>query len=182
MATTKRKTEKSITARQICRIHTVKYILGISDDNYRECLESRFNVVTCKNLTLLQAKSFIDELDKFALKMQGKHDQAQRDAAKQKAVEEYQKRPKRFDELDNRLGYASGAQLRKISAMWSDISFVPDHNARARALRHFIKRISGVADLRFLDSQAASKVICALTAMQKQESEPANAKTPRKTV
>ena len=88
-------------------------------------------------------------------------------------------KPKRFDNLDNRPGMASAPQLRKIEAMWQDISIIPEPDARGRALRHFVKRISGVADLRFLDSQGAGKVINAMNAMLKQATAPAKDKTPK---
>ena len=61
------KATKPITAAQIKRIHTIVHILGISDDNYRECLDDRFEVTSCKDLTIQQAHSFIDELEKYAL-------------------------------------------------------------------------------------------------------------------
>jgi hypothetical protein len=148
MSQEQRTTSKAITAAQIKRIHTIKHILGISDENYRAVLDSRFHVTSCKDLSLMQAKSFIDELDKYALKLQVNRNQAQQDAARQKAEVERQAaeeaKPKRFDNLDNRPGMASGAQLRKIEAMWQDISTAPDGDARGRALRHFVKRIAGV--------------------------------------
>ena len=158
-------TAKPITAAQIKRIHTIVHLLSISDDNYRACLDSRFGVTTSKSLSVHQAHSFITELEKFALDSQNERDKAERTAARQKMEDE---RPKRFDNLDNRPGMANGSQLRKIEAMWQDISFIPEAEPRGRALRHFIKRIAGVADLRFLDSQAVGKVINALNAIQKQ--------------
>lgn len=176
MAQAQRTTAKPITAAQIKRIHTIKHILNISDDNYRAALDSRFNLTTCKDLTLHQAISFITELEKLASKVQTERFQTQRDEAKQKAEEA---KPKRFDNLDNRPGMASAPQLRKIEAMWQDISIIPEPDARGRALRHFIKRISGVADLRFLDSQGAGKVINALNAMQKKSKAPTKGKTPK---
>jgi hypothetical protein len=173
MAQAQRTTLKPITAAQIKRIHTVKHILGIADDNYRAALESRFCVTSCKDLTLMQAKSFIDELEKLALKAQSDRYQAQRDAVRSKAEEVYQEtedaKPKRFDNLDNRPGMASAAQLRKIEAMWQDISTIPDQVARSRGLRHFVNRITGVMDLRFLDSECAGKVINAMNAMHKRD-------------
>lgn len=179
MAQRQYKTEKPITAAQIKRIHTIVNILNIPDDNYRDCLNSRFGVTSSKNLTLKQAMSFIDELEKLALKLNIARDQAQDEAARKKAEAE---RPKRFDSLDNRPGMASGAQLRKIEAMWQDVSIVPDYDARGRALRHFIKRVTGVADMRFLDSEGAGKVINALNAMQKNADAPAKGKTPKNAV
>lgn len=179
MALPKRKTEKPVTAAQIRRIHTVVHLLNIPDDNYRDCLESRFGVTSSKNLTLMQAKSFIDELDALALKLQGERHQTQWDADRQKAEEAEAQRPKRFDHLDNRPGMASGAQLRKIEAMWADISIIPDYDARARALRRFILRTANVADMRFLTMEDAGKVIEALKAMQKREHDQANGTNPQ---
>jgi hypothetical protein len=164
MSQTSRKTEKPITAAQVKRIHTILHILGVSDDNYRAALDSRFHVTSCKDLTLHQAHSFIDELEKLALQVQGDRHRAQREESELQAEEG---KAKRFENLDNRPGMASSAQLRKVEAMWQDISIIPEPDARGRALRHFIKRIAGVADLRFLDSQAVGKVINALNAMQK---------------
>lgn len=166
-------TAKPITAAQIKRIHTIVHILKISDDTYRDCLDSRFGVTSCKDLTVHQAHSFIYELEKLALEVQGNCDKAEREKARQKAEDA---KPKRFDNLDNRPGMANGAQLRKVEAMWQDISIMPEPDARGRALRHFIKRIAGVADLRFLDSQAVGKVINALNAMQRRAVKPAKAK------
>lgn len=180
MARAQQKSSKPITAAQIKRIHTIKHILGVSDENYRECLDSRFGVSTSKALTVQQATSFIDELEKLALQLQGDRYQAKKDEARQKAEEAEAQKPKRFDHLDNRPGMASGAQLRKIEAMWQDISIIPEPEPRARALRQFIKRIVKVADMRFLNSQDAGKVINALSAMSEREMEPEKAKS-RKT-
>jgi hypothetical protein len=168
----RKQTTKSITQAQIKRIHTIIHIVGISDDNYRAALDSRFQVTTCKDLTMDQASSFLGELEKLALEVQGQRDQAEWKRVKEKAEAEA---PKRFDDLDNRPGMASGAQLRKIEAMWENISIIPDQGARGRALRRFVQRITGIASLRFLDVEMAGKVINALNAMQKQA---ANGKTP----
>jgi hypothetical protein len=120
--------------------------------------------------------SFIDELEKFALKNQNYRDQAKYTAAREKAEAE---RPKRFDNMDNRPGMASGAQLRKIEAMWSDISIIPEAEPRARALRRFITSVVKVSDMRFLNMEDAGKVINALNAMQKREIDQANGKSPK---
>lgn len=163
MAQAQRNT-KSITAAQIKRIHTILHVLGISDENYRAALESRFSVTTCKDLTIQEAKSFLDELEKLALKT----DRERYQTKMNKAAEEFAgKQPKRFDNLDNRPGMATGAQLRKIEATWQEISIIPEAEPRARALRRFIQRITGVADIRFLDGEMAGKVINAMTAMQR---------------
>ena len=162
---TKRTNNKPITAAQIKRIHTIKSILHISDENYRAALEYRFTVTTSKDLTMDQAQTFIRDLEELALKAQDDRRQAEH---RRKIEEIRQKYPDRHSDLDNRPGMATGAQLRKIEAMWQDISIIPDHAARGRALRLFVQRIAGVASLRFLDQEGASKVINALEAMQKQ--------------
>ena len=141
-------------------------ILRISDENYRAALESRFDVTTCKGLTLDQAQSFIRELDVLAFKVDGDRQKAE---GHEKAEELRRKYPERFNDLDNRPGMASALQLRKVEAMWADVSIVPDPDARSRALRRFIHRIAEVADLRFLDMEGAGKVINALNAMKRQD-------------
>jgi hypothetical protein len=47
---------KPISAAQIKRIHSMIHSLGVSDDNYRAALESRFGVTTCKSLILNRSK------------------------------------------------------------------------------------------------------------------------------
>lgn len=164
---------KPITAAQIKRIHTIISILKVSDDNYRAVLDSRFGVTTCKALTITQAKSFLDELEELSRKMCNEQYQARQEADRQKAEEESRRaaesRPKKFDDLDNRPGMASGAQLRKIEAMWQDISIIPEAEPRARALRRFVLRITGCMGLRFLTDEDAGKVLNALTAMERRE-------------
>jgi len=179
MAQTQRKpkTQKPITAAQIKRIHTIIHAMGFTEENYREALDNRFNVTSCKDLTVVQAISFIDELEKFAQKTQSDRFDAKMAAA---AREFEDKQPKRFDNLDNRAGFASAAQLRKIEATWQDISIIPEAEPRARALRRFVQRITGVSALRFLDTESASKVINGMNAMLKRSTEPATAKTPDK--
>lgn len=157
---------RPITAAQIKRIHTIKSILHLPEDNYRDCLESRFGVRSCKDLTLMQAKSFLDELEKLALNVDREREQKRYDEATAKAAANT---PKKFDDLDERPGMASGAQLRKIEAMWQDISIIPEAEPRARALRRFIQRITGVMGLRFLTGEDAGKVLNAMKAMEQRE-------------
>jgi hypothetical protein len=164
MAHTQRKSDKPISAAQIKRIHTIIHILGVSDDNYRAALDSRFGVTSCKDITLMEAKSFIDELDRLSFKVCREQHAKQQEAAKAKTEAE---RPKKFADLDNRPGMASSAQLRLLEASWRDVSIIPDADARGRALRKFIQRITGVTDMRFLDCEMVSKVLCAIKAMER---------------
>ena len=168
MAQAQKKAEKPISAAQVKRIHTIKSILRLSEDNYRDCLESRFGVRSCKDLTLMQAKSFLDELERVALNVEQDLGQKRHKEATAKAAANM---PKKFDDLDNRPDMASGAQLRKIEAMWQDLSIIPEAEPRARALRRFIQRVTGVMGLRFLTSQDAGKILNALGAMEKRETQ-----------
>jgi len=158
---TRKKLERPITPAQIKRIHTIISVLKIDDDTYRAALGNRFNVTTCKDLSLNQAQLFLRELEGVAIKH---HNQSPEQ-------EKSEKPPERFSNLDNRPGMASAAQLRKIESMWQEISFIPDQDARNRALRRFVQRIAKIADLRFLDLKGASKVINALNVMEKRNDE-----------
>lgn len=156
MARTAKKAAKPIAASQIRRIHTIIHALRIDDDTYRAALAERFGVTTCKDLSFDQAQAFIREFEERARK-----------AATESHPEAAPTEKQRFSDLDNRPDMASGAQLRKIEAMWQEVSIITNQAARNRALRRFVHRVAGVADLRFLDREGASKVINALNAMKK---------------
>lgn len=122
----------------------------------------------------MQAKSFLDELEKLALNVDREREQKRYEEATAKAAANM---PKKFADLDDRPGMASSAQLRKIEAQWQDISIIPDDDARGRALRKFIHRITGCMGLRFLTAEDAGKVLNAMKAMEQREAKKsANAK------
>lgn len=62
---------------------------------------------------------------------------------------------------------ATPGQLRKIEAMWMGVSKMPTYPAREKALKGFLKRITGVEELRFIESWRVQKVIRAVEAMRK---------------
>ena len=72
----------------------------------------------------------------------------------------------RFEDLGHRDGMATPGQLRKIEAMWMDVSKMPTYAARERALNGFLKRITGVENLRFLEDWMVRKVIIAIEHMK----------------
>ncbi|MBI2354257.1 MAG: regulatory protein GemA [Deltaproteobacteria bacterium] len=169
-----KKTAKPITAAQIKRIHATIHALRIDDDTYRLALSQTYGVTTSKDLSMNQARAFIRDLEEIAMKVEYE--------SQRRHTEQTEKEPARFSDLANRPGMATPPQLRKIEAMWRDVNIVPEPDARSRALRRFIQRIAGVADMRFLDSQMVSKVICALQAMQQQATEPAKTQKPKNAV
>ncbi len=73
----------------------------------------------------------------------------------------------KYEELGRRPGMATPPQLRMVEAMWKDVSKYHAEDKRARALRKFTFRITGVEDLRFLKNWQVSKIIRALEAMKK---------------
>jgi len=65
----------------------------------------------------------------------------------------------KFSDMDGRPGMATGAQLRKIEAMWANVSTAKDKSA---ALRRWLSNKFQVSGLRFLTRGRASDVIVAL--------------------
>ena len=72
----------------------------------------------------------------------------------------------RFSDLGLRDGMASPAQLRMIEGMWMDVSSMPNRAAKEKALKGFLKRITGVEELRFLEDWQVQKLIKALEHMK----------------
>ena len=63
---------------------------------------------------------------------------------------------------------ASPAQLRKIEAMWFDVSYAKDNEARKKGLNTLIKKVTGKDNIMFITHTDVSKVIEALKAMGKE--------------
>ena len=144
---------KSIEPRQIKKIHTLTSKLKMRDEDYRLML-SDYWASTSKDLKYHEADELIKKLEEKAIpagvwsrySMRGK---------------------RRYEDLKDRHGMASPKQLRKIEAMWKDVSYTHKQDERARALRKFIFRIAGVDDMRMLESKQASKIIEALEHMSR---------------
>ena len=135
------------TAYQIKKIHTLKNILGLEDDLYRDMLAS-FDVCSSKNLTQAEAQIFIEILQEKANLLQ------------KNVYKKYDDFAGRDDKM------ATPSQLRKLEVVWSDISGAEDKSA---TLRQFIKKQFHVDDLRFLTKSRASQIIAVLEKMQIQK-------------
>lgn len=146
----------TLTKTQIKMIHSLKNALQLDDPTYRSILDDRFQVGSSKDLSLNQAEVLIRELKEIAVR-----------------TGVWKQRPGRknkFDEWEGRRGgMATPPQLRKIEAMWQEVSRIDEPEGRKKALRSLLERIVKVSDLRFLDSEGASKVINALSSMQKRK-------------
>src|SRR5574344_895853 len=128
-----------ITPSQIRQIHTLKNILGLDDELYRDMLAS-FDVYSSKKLTETEATIFIE---KIAFTKKNCH--------------------KKYDELYTRdRNMATPPQLRKIEAIWSDISNAKSTEEFRKSLRHFISKQFHIDDIRFMTKYRASKIIAVL--------------------
>ncbi|HOE18895.1 MAG TPA: regulatory protein GemA [Syntrophorhabdaceae bacterium] len=141
-----------ISKDQIRRIHTIIHALEMPDCDYRAFLDKWFGVTTCKKLTYREADVVIKRLEYIATKM-GRWQP--REGNKQK-----------YDELGNRPGMAKPKQLRMIEAMWCDVSYQPDHEAKIKALNRFIFGFFRISHIRFLEDWQAKKIIRALQEMK----------------
>lgn len=133
--------------KQIIIVHTLKNKLGWDDTTYRKFLLDNTNGFcdTCKEIS-------DDTLAKIIAKM--------RDIAKNY----------NFDDLGYREGMATPKQLRMISAMWKEVSYIKDEQARLKALNRFVKKICGVDSIRFLKSVDVKKVVRAIKRMKERQS------------
>lgn len=133
-----------ITATQIRKIHTLKNIVGIDDDLYREMLMS-FDVQSSKNLTYTEAAIFIEILEEKAI-----------------ALNRWQKQTKKYSDLSRDIDMATPAQLRMIEGMWRDICYFDNNKFAKKSLRKFLKTKFKTDDIIFLSKSKAIKVIQAI--------------------
>ncbi|MBR6126781.1 regulatory protein GemA [bacterium] len=137
------------TTSQIKRIHTLKSILGLEDDLYRDMLFS-FGVCTSKDLTFTEAGVLLDILET-------------------KAVEKnlWKKQPKKYEDMDRGDKMATPPQLRMIKGLWREICYCDNDEYASKSLRKFMKAKFKVDDIRFLTKNKAIKVIQAIKGIQK---------------
>ncbi len=137
-----------INGNQIKIIHALKGALCLDDETYRGMLHARHQVTSSKALTEAEAAAIIRELETAAI-----------------SAGVWKRGREKFGDMKNRVGFATPRQLRMIEAMWNDVSRATTPEGRKTALRHFLKRIVGREDLRFLDPVDVRKVVAALEGM-----------------
>lgn len=144
---------KGITKRQIRLIHTLKNRLGWDDLTYRMFLmeNSPHFASSCLELSEEQAEEIIIKMRK--------------EAVRKGVWEEYNKN-KKYENMDGRERMATGAQLRKIEAMWKEICTAKNERERAKILRALLWKKFRVSDLRFLEEYQVRKVIKMFEAMK----------------
>ncbi len=136
---------------QVKRIHALVNRMGISDEDYRARMDGDFGVRTCKKLTRSQAARFIRDMEA---------------TAKGVGIDTGGRRRRKYV---RRPGMATPKQLRKIEAMWADVSRAPTAAGRRKALGAFLEKRFGVSDITFVTHEMPSKIIHTLEAMQKQK-------------
>jgi hypothetical protein len=141
------RTLPGINPAQVKKLHALKTTLGLDDAAYRAALAA-CGVETSKALTFSGAAELIEDFEQKAIKAG------------------LWKRTHRTAPEPRREGFASPAQLALIKSLWAEVSNAPN---KTTSLRHFVTRQAKVSDPRFLRDCDASKVICAIKAMQKQK-------------
>lgn len=145
---------QKITKAQIRIIHTLKNRLGWDDAQYRGFLmwNSEGFVTSSKELSY-------DEAERIIIKM--------RIEAVKKGV--WQERPRKYENLDGREGMATGAQLRKIEAIWAEVCRAKTEEGRRKSLRKLLWNKFKVADLRFLEDWQVRKVLKMMEAIRERQ-------------
>jgi phage gp16-like protein len=145
-----------IKAIQIKKIHALKNRLGWSDEQYRGYLmtEGEGFATSCKDLSEQEAERLIRQME-LAAAAKGVWEMRGASSVERGAS-------KKYDELGDRPGMATPKQLRMIEAMWAEVSYYRNAEARERALRYFLNHITGVDDLRFVEAWQVRKVVKAL--------------------
>lgn len=145
--------KQPITRGQKTIIHTLKAKLGMDDAAYRGLLHQMFGVASSTALSWREADDLITELRRKGGEVPPE-------------VPVQERAPRRWADLDNRPGMATGAQCRMIEAMWAEVSRMPTADERERALWSFLRRICGVDHFRFLKRWQVQKVVAAIEAMK----------------
>ena len=133
----------SSTRKQKVLIHIGKNQIGMDDDEYRDILENRYKKKSSKDLTYNQAEDLIRLFKKLGFKPKGKS--------------------RKYEELAGRPGMATPGMLRKIEAMWAEVTYSKN---KKTGLRNFLFIRFGVSDLKFLTMAKGNAVIEALKRMK----------------
>ena len=144
---------------QIKVLHTLVSKLGIGEDAYREMIQEAHGFsATCKDLSKDEADTIIKRLEEEAI--------AKGVWQKPAMTKAY---GLKYEELGDRPGMASPAQLRMIEAMWKGVSIMKSPGARAMALQKFIFRICKVQEMKWLRNYHVEKIVSAIEHMKLKE-------------
>lgn len=142
------------TAKQRQDIGYLRKLLGLDDDVYREILSQYDGAKSSKDLCVKDAYELIYNLRTKAAEI------GVFKPKKSTTFKQY-----KYNVLGERKGMASPAQLRKIEAMWFDVSYQKDEESRKKAFTTFIKRITNKDSIKFLTHNDIKKLIKAMENM-----------------
>jgi len=126
----------------LASIHIGRKALGLDEVVYREMLFSVTGKRSCREMSEEELERVLEEMERVGFKPCRRHD----------------------DLLGRSAEMASPGQLRLIEFLWEQVSRSPDLE---RSLRQFLRGMVGVANLRWLTAEQASRVIEALKAMRR---------------
>ena len=144
------------TAVQRQKIGYMRKLLGLDDDTYREMLFEYNGAESSKDLSVYDANILLNKLRNNAKEIGVFNPKAST------TMKQY-----KYNNLGWRSNRATPAQLRKIEAMWFDVSYARDDEARQKGLNTMVKRITGKENLKFITANDVKKVIKAIEEMQK---------------
>ena len=147
------------TPAMIKKIHWLKSLMKMEDDEYRIILES-YCVKSSKELSERVAIELIGKLESMAISsgctITVHH-------GKKKATLD----TKRWDFLGNREDMATPVQLRHIEGLWVQVSKQPTLKEKQDSLHVFLKNRFGIGRVEWLREDQVSKVKRAIAAMIK---------------
>lgn len=149
------KNEAGPTSKQIKLIHILANKLEMTEERYRSGLLEIFGVSSSKLLTYSQAEGVVQAFQLEAVK---------------RGVWSIFTEQKKFQNLGNRKGMATPAQITFINDLWFDVSWSTDTEGRERGLRLFLAKTVKMSDKRFLTKAHATKVIEILKQMKRADS------------
>ncbi len=142
------------TRGQLAQLHIARKELGLDEETYRAALEGATGKRSSAEMTIQEASK--------AIRWFQEHGWSARKQRMDSGFRRNDGGKKRYEDLGDRPGMASPQQLRKIEAMWADLSYSQD---RAHTLRTLLFKRWKCSDLRFLTSRQAWEVIEALKSM-----------------
>lgn len=137
------------TAFQIKKIHTLKSLLGIDEDLYRQML-SEFSVESSKKLSYEEAAVFIDLLENNA-----------------ESLGIWKIKPKKYEGMNRSNSLVSESQLRMIEGVWREICYFDNDEFADKSLRKYLAVKFKVFDMKNITKAKASKIIQGILAMKK---------------
>jgi hypothetical protein len=140
---------------QIKMIHILKSKLALNDEEYREHVAqcNQRGIRSSKDMTRSEAQNLLWRLTSIA-------------NGKGIRWTNWQGGRKKYDDFGGRDERATPLQMRKIEAMWKDVSYMTTDEARETAFRKFMEKRFHVSDIRFVTQAMVHKIIKTLEAMK----------------